>query len=180
MKNLRVSNRYAKALLGLAEENDISGRAFEDMKLVFSVLDGSKELQTVLKSPIIRIAKKINILNAIFENKLHPMSLHYLNIITRKRRAALIMGIAFEYLKLYRNSLDIESVTMITAGEITEELTSRAKEIALTLTPKANIEFNHVYDASLIGGFILKIGDLYYDASIKRKLANIQKQLLQS
>jgi F-type H+-transporting ATPase subunit delta len=180
VKNLRVSNRYAKALLGLAEENKFSEQAFQDMKLVYDTLESSKELQTVLKSPIIRIAKKINIINALFEDKLHPISLHYLNIITRKRRASLIMGIAFEYLNIYRTNLDVEIVTLITAGEINDDLILKAKKIALTLTPKANIEFKHQHDPSAIGGFILKIGDLLYDASVKRKLSTIKKRLLEN
>lgn len=179
MKNLRVSNRYAKALLGLAEENNFSEQAFKDMKLVYDSLESSKELQTVLKSPIIRIAKKMNILKALFGDRLHPVSMHYLNIITRKRRASLIMGIAFEYMNIYRDSLDIETVTLITAGEINDDLIARAKKIASTLTPRTNIEFKHVHDPSAIGGFILKIGDLLYDASVKRKLSTIKKRLLE-
>ncbi len=180
MKNLRVSNRYAKALLGLAEENDFSERAFEDMKLVYDSLESSKELQTTLKSPIVRVSKKLNILRAIFESHLHPISMHYLNIITRKRRASLIMGIAFEYLNIHRDQLDVEIVTLITAGDIDDELITRARAIASTITPRAHIEFNHVHDSSVVGGFILKIGDLLYDASVKRKLLTIKKHLLES
>jgi F-type H+-transporting ATPase subunit delta len=179
VKNLRVANRYAKALLGLAEENNFSDQAFHDMKLVYEALESSKELQTVLKSPIIRITRKLNILKAIFEGKLHPVSMHYLSIITRKKRASLIMGISYEFLNIHREKLDIEIVTLITAGEIDEELRIKAREIASGLTTKQNIEFNHVYDPAIIGGFVLKIGDLLYDASIKRKLSNIKKHLLE-
>lgn len=178
MKNLRVANRYAKALLGLAEENNFSKQAFEDMELVYNALQSSKELQTILKSPIVRVSKKLNILKAIFEDKVNPVSMHYLTIVTRKKRAALIQGIAYEFLKIHRNNLDIELVTLVTAGEIDKDLSAKAKEIALQLTPRANIEFNQVYDPSVIGGFILRIGDLQYDASVKRKLSNIKKHLL--
>jgi len=156
VKNLRVSNRYAKALLGLAEESNFLERAFQDMKLVYDSLESSKELQSLLKSPIVRISKKLNILKAIFESHLHPISMHYLNIITRKRRSALIMGIAFEYLNIYRNQLDVELVTLITAGDIDDELITRARAIASTITPKANIEFKHVHDPSAVGGLSLK------------------------
>ncbi len=178
MKNLRVANRYAKALLGIAEESNFSQQAFDDMELVYNAMQSSKELQTILKSPIVRVSKKLNILKAIFDQKVHPVTMHYLSIITRKKRAALIPGIAYEFLKIHRDSLDVEVVTLITAGEIDKELSSKAKEIASQLTPRANIEFNQVYDPSVIGGFILRVGDLQYDASVKRKLSNIKKRLL--
>jgi F-type H+-transporting ATPase subunit delta len=90
------------------------------------------------------------------------------------------MGIAFEYLNIYRSSIDVEIVTLITAGEINEELIVKAKKIASGLTPKKNIEFKHIHDPSVIGGFILKIGDLLYDASVKRKLFTIKKHLLEN
>jgi len=52
MKNLRVANRYAKALLGLAQEDNFQQQAFEDMKLIYQAFNESKELKTVLKSPL--------------------------------------------------------------------------------------------------------------------------------
>jgi F-type H+-transporting ATPase subunit delta len=179
VKNLRVSNRYAKALLGLAEENNFAERAFQDMELIFITFQESKELQTILKSPIVRISKKLNILNAVFGEKINPITLQYLNIITRKKRGSLIPGIAYEYLKLYRENLDLELVTLITAGEINDELAQKAYEIATSITPKANIEFRHIYNEDIIGGFILRVGDTQYDASVRRKLSNIKKRLLE-
>ncbi|MFN3556715.1 MAG: ATP synthase F1 subunit delta [Bacteroidales bacterium] len=180
MKNLRVANRYAKAFLGLAAENDFSERAFQDMKLVYEAFMQSKDLKTVLKSPIVRISRKLNIITAIFEQKLHPVSMHYLTIITRKKRAALIEGIAYEYLKIHRESLDIEKVTLVAAGPVEEAIYQQAHAIALKLTPKKNIEFHVIEDPRIIGGFVLRVGDLQYDASIKTKLAKIKKHLMES
>ena len=178
MKNLRVANRYAKALLGLAEDENFSEKAFEDMKLIFDVFEENRELQTILKSPIVRVAKKLNILNSIFCNHLHPITMHYLSIITRKKRAALIQGIAHEFLKIHRERQDVEVVTLITASKVDDKHTQAAKKIASSLTPRNNIEFNHVFDPAIIGGFILRIGDLQYDASVKKKLTVIKKHLL--
>lgn len=179
MKNLRVANRYAKALLGLAEENSFSGQAFDDMMLVFNTLESSKELQTILRSPIVRVGKKLNILKALFEGKIHPVSMHYLNVIARKKRASLIRGMAHEYMAIHRDNLDMDMATLITADEIDTMLQAKAKEIALKLSPKSKIEFVQVKDPGIIGGFVLRIGDLQYDASVKRKLAIMKKKLLE-
>lgn len=179
MKNLRVANRYAKALLGLAEDENFSEKAFEDMKLIFDVFEENRELQSILKSPIVRIAKKLNILNSIFSKHLHPVTMHYLSIIARKKRAALIQGIAHEFLKIHRERQDVEEVTLITASDVDIKHTQSAKRIAATLTPRSNIEFNHVFDPGIIGGFILRIGDLQYDASVKKKISVIKKHLLE-
>jgi F-type H+-transporting ATPase subunit delta len=177
MRNLRVANRYAKAFLGLAEENGLSDEAYEDMRLVYESFQSSTELKTLLKSPIVRTTKKLNVINAIFKGKINPLSLHYLNIITRKNRAGIIEGIAFEFLRIHRESLNIEQVRLITASEVDDIVEKKAFEVASKLTTK-NIEFQRVLDPELIGGFILQVGDLQYDASVKRKLARIKRQLI--
>lgn len=180
MKNLRVANRYAKALLGLAEESNMSDQTFEDMQLIFNALDQSKDLQTVLKSPIVRISKKLNIVKGVFETKISDLTLHYLSIITRKKRASLIMPISYEYLKIHRDNLDIELVTLITSSKEDQDLLDKAERIALEITSRSKIEFNHIVDPDIVGGFILKIGDMRYDASIKRKLSQIKRHLLEN
>jgi len=180
VKNLRVANRYAKALLGLAEENNFQKQAFEDMKLAYQVFELNKELEVLLKSPIVRVSKKLNILKSIFDGKIHPVTMLYMNLVTKKKRASLLKGIAFEYLNIHRDSMDVEMVTLITAGDIDDSLMSKAKTIAGSLTKRKNIEFDHIKDPGILGGFILKIGDIQYNASIKRKLSMIKKQLLES
>lgn len=176
MKNLRVANRYAKALLGLAQEQGLSEEAYADMKLVFDVFTQSKELIVVLKSPIVRESKKQNILSGIFEGKVHPVTMHYLSIIARKKRASLILGIAHEYLKIHKEAQNIETVTVTTAKGLTPELRQKVMAVAATLTPK-NIDFHEKLDPELIGGFLLNLGDLQYDASVKNKLSKLKKNL---
>ncbi len=180
MKNLRVANRYAKALLGLAEENNFQEQAFNDMKLAYQVFEINKELEVLLKSPIVRVSKKLTILNTIFDGKIHPVTLRYMNLVTKKKRASLLKGIAFEYLNIHRERMDVEMVMLVTAGEIDDSLMSKAQNIAKTLTKRKYIEFEHVTDPSILGGFILRIGDIQYNASIKRKLSMIKKQLLEN
>ncbi len=178
MKNLRVANRYAKAFYSIAEEQDFSLQAYEDMQLVYNVFSTTKELKIVLQNPIVRINKKLNILKGVFENKIHPVSLHYLTIVIRKKRAALIEGIAYEFLKVHKRSLNIATVTLITASEVKEDIHSKAMVIARNLTGMEKIEFHEKIQPEIIGGFVLMIGDLRYDASIKRKLAKIKNHLL--
>ncbi len=178
MKNLRVSNRYAKALWGLAKESDISQQAYDDMQLIYKSLSANKDLKTILSSPIVRISKKQNIIRTIFKDKVHPVTMQYLTIIVRKKRALLIEGIAFEYLKLHKQNLDIETVTLITAAGVDPDTEERARSIATNITSKSKIEFQSHLKPDIVGGFILRIGDLQYDASIKRKLSNIKRELL--
>ena len=174
-KNLRVARRYAKALLSLAQENDIMERANEDMKLVNAVFGMDKELKIILKSPIVREGKKQKILSRLFEDKVHPLIMHYMLIIARKRRAALLDGISQEFQLVYKNFLGIEPVQVITAAPLEDALREKVIAVARRMTTKT-IEFREEVNPSIIGGFILNLGDKQYDASVRRKLANLKHQ----
>ncbi len=175
-KNIRVSKRYAKALLSLAIENSILHEAYADMVLISKAFSCDKELKIVLKSPIIREGKKQNILSRIFEGKVHPLIMHYMKIIARKRRAALLEGISHQFINVYKAHLNIESVIVTTAFPIDQQLREKVLEVAIKLTPKT-IDFLEKVNPDLIGGFILDIGDRRYDASLKRKLSDFKRHL---
>jgi len=175
-KNLRVSKRYAKALLSLAIENNILDEAYQDMKLVKQVFSYDKELKIVLKSPIIREGKKQGILSRIFEGKVHPLIMHYMRIIARKRRASLLDGISSQFINVYKAHLNIEPVNVTTAFPVDHSLREKVLAVAHKLTTKT-IEFQEKVDPEIIGGFILDLGDRRYDASIKRKLSEFRKHL---
>lgn len=175
-KNLRVSKRYAKALLALAIENNILEEAYHDMKLISKAFSYDKELKIVLKSPIIRERKKQNILGRLFGEKVHPLILKYIQIIARKRRASLLDGISSQFINVYKAHLNIEPVRVTTAMAIDEPMREKVMAVARKLTPR-NIEFQEKVDPEIIGGFILDLGDRRYDASIKRKLSDMKKHL---
>lgn len=173
-KNLRVSKRYAKALLSLAIENNILEEAFFDMKLVNQAFSYDKELKIVLKSPIIREGKKQKILSRLFDGKVHPLIMSYMAIIARKRRASLLDGISSQFLNVYKAHLNIEPVRVTTATAINETLRKKVLMTAGRLTTKT-IEFEERVNPEIIGGFILDLSDRRYDASIKRKLSDMRK-----
>jgi F-type H+-transporting ATPase subunit delta len=174
--NFKVSKRYARALLALSQENDIMERAYEDMKLINSVLTSSKELQALLKSPVIREGKKQRVLKALFSDRLHSLIMTYMQIIVRKQRAALLSGISRSFLAVYKEAKGIELVRLTTAVPVDENIREKAMQAAMNLTT-LSIEFYETVDPSIIGGFILNLGDRQYDASIKSRLLSMRKHL---
>ncbi len=175
-REIRVARRYARALLALAEENNILERAYQDMKYIYSVFSLEKELKVVLNSPIVREKKKQRIISRLFEGKVHPVIHQYLQIIVRKRRSALLDGISEQFQHVYKEHLGIERVKVTTALPIDEPLREKVLSVVRKLTDK-EVEFHEEVNPRIIGGFILNLGEKQYDASIKRKLDDIRKHL---
>ena len=86
MHNIKVAKRYAKSLIDLAKETGVLDAVSADMKLLVSVCQSSKELTSLLGNPIINSDKKEAVLNAIFGDKIQPMTRSFFQILIRKGR----------------------------------------------------------------------------------------------
>ncbi len=168
--------RYARALLLLAEDNGMLEQSYADMKLVDVVLNGHKELSISLKSPVVRVGKKQNIIRRLFEGRIEPLILQFILIIVRKQRGNILGGTASAYREVYKRHLGIETVRIITAQPLDENLREEALAAAKKLTPY-NIEFEESIDPGIVGGFILFLGEKRYDTSVRNRLNQVKKHL---
>jgi len=171
-----LNNRYAKALLALAEDNNILERSYYDLKFVNEVFSLQKDLKILLKSPVVRIGQKQSVIRHMFENKLHPLILNYMLIIVRKQRGHLLEGISGAYLKVYKKYLGIETVRITTASPLDDKNREKALMAARELTPY-QVEFEENIDPDIIGGFVLDLGDKQYNASVQYRMARLRKHL---
>ncbi len=177
MQSSVLNKRYAKALLGLAEENNILERSYGDLQRVNAVFSAHKEIKVMMKSPVIRVAKKQAVLKHLFDNDIHPLIMAYLLIIVRKQRGHMIKGISNAYLRVYKQYLGIETVKITTAAPLDEALRQKALQAASELTPH-EIEFKEEVDPDIIGGFVLDLDDKQYNASVQYRFARIKKLLM--
>ncbi|MFM7859761.1 MAG: ATP synthase F1 subunit delta, partial [Flammeovirgaceae bacterium] len=97
MSHSRVASRYVKSLLSLAEEQKVLDQVHADMQLLDSVCKINRDFTLMLKSPIIKHDKKRDILEAIFKNKVHHLTMAIIDILTRKNREPLLPAIAAEF-----------------------------------------------------------------------------------
>ena len=163
-----ISKRYAQALFDLAIEMNKLERISEDMKLVSKVTNENPQLRRLLASPIISIGKKLIILKKIFEKHLDILSFRFIRLVTRKEREIYLQNITDNFDILYKKYKNILTVHLQTAYRIDEATISKLQIIAGQKV-KMNIEMIEKTDKSLIGGFIMNIGDYRYDASLKKK-----------
>ena len=176
MAELKVSRRYAKSLLGLAEESNLAKEVYKDMQMVASVCDNSRELSLLMANPIIHNYKKEAVLNQIFGSRVNKVTLEFMMLMIRKGRVGLIDDIAREYVSLYKAMNGIRIAHVTTAVPLDEQMRNAVLAIVRE-REGAKIELVEKVDPSLIGGFILRFNDVQYDSSVSRKLNDISRQL---
>lgn len=172
----RITVRYAKALLEISVSKDIASSVNDDMKMIMNMAD-LKDFKLFLENPSIQISRKNKVLNDIFKNKVNPLTLNFLLLLTKNKREIYLKSIARNFIHKYRQLFGITHVTLTTTVMPEEKFLN---EIEQSISKKFNtkVELTDIYDESLIGGFIIKIDDKQYDASVKNKLEKIKRELL--
>lgn len=175
----RAAIRYAKAVLDQANHANISEVVFGDMKSIQATLAGSKELRVVLQSPVVKAEDKKQALLQIFE-KNSEVTKALIQILTSNKRINLLGGVARAYVDLYNDSKGVKTATVITAVTLTPEIEAKVLSKLKEMTGSENITINNTIDEHIIGGFILRVGDLQYNASIANQLGNLKREFSKS
>jgi len=177
MSVVRIASRYAKSLLELAQEQGKLETVKEDIATFNKVLE-NRDFELLVKSPIIQAEKKRSIFKSIFEGKVDDLSAAFFDIIIRKGRESVLGEIAKSFEEQYRTSQNITRAKVTTASSMSASQLDRLKASLSDLDITGAVELETAEDPSLIGGFVLEVEDRLYDASVKNKLAELKKEIL--
>ncbi len=174
MSEFKVASRYAKSLIDLALEQGNLEVVKQDMEQFVATLRANGELQAVLKNPIMKQDKKRNILDALFGGKIHPSIVAFFHIMVRKGRSGILYATAREFIREYNEVKGIVYATVVSATKLSAaNLDGLRKVIASEIN--AEVVLRNTVDPTLIGGFVVNVGDKQIDASINGKLNKLKR-----
>ena len=175
MNGSRAAIRYAKAILSFALEQQKEVEVNDDMLLVANTIKDSKELQLLLNSPVLKSELKKSALKEIFASKTSLLTIGLINLLIDNKRLPILGEVAKKYNVIFDSLKGIEVAKVTTAIPLTEELNQQVLRKVIEITGKqATIE--SIINPDIIGGFILRIGDIQYDASVANKLQVLKRQ----
>ena len=175
MIGTRAALRYAKATLNLAKDKGLEKEVNEDMKLIQSTIEENSELEVMLKSPVIKAKAKRAVLTEIFEKKVNGITMGLLNLLIENKRPALLLLVAKEYIVIYDFLKGVEVAQITSAVPLTVELEKAILKRVQESVGK-EVTLNNIVDPSIIGGFVLRVGDKLYDSSISYRLEDLLSQ----
>ncbi len=175
MKNQRIAIRYAKALFLLSKEYKKTEEIKADMALILETADNTPDFKSFLVSPVIKEYKKNAAVKKIFENKISAITMKFISLVITKRRFNYIDYIAAQYLDLYRLDKGIKKAEIYTVVALNESNKTKIVDILKDFT-QSDIELINEVEKEIIGGFVLNINDIQYDASIRNKLNKLMKE----
>lgn len=177
MAETKISSRYALSFLRIAIDKNILENTASDMEMMLNAFEDSRELRRAIESPVIRSEVKETILSEIFSGKVDDESMKFIKFIVSKGRESLLPSIAKRYLELRDEHLGIVQASVFSAFELSGEQKNQLKKRFETSLGKKVI-FSYQIDNSLLGGFVAKLGDTIYDASVKHQLNLLKKHFV--
>ena len=173
-----IANRYAEALFQLSEEENITKEIYNELHDVVEVIKNNKELDNVLKSPLVAKNEKTQLIEALFNNKINNDLKNFLKILVEKGRISSLKSIELTFKELLNDKHNIIEGTVISAVALTAE---KVKELEETLSKKynKNVTLENEVDQSILGGVLVRLGNTQIDGSVKTRLNNIKDQLTQ-
>ena len=174
INSTKVAKRYTKALLDFAIEKKQEEELFQEVSSLVEVIHENPELRALLRSPIVKAEVKKNILQEIFSQRSSIMNIFF-NILFENKRVSDIYPIGREFIEQYNHYRQKITIYLTTAVEVSQHIKDQFIAKAKQLSRKSNVILESKIDKEIIGGFILRVDDLQYNASISSKLSTIQE-----
>jgi F-type H+-transporting ATPase subunit delta len=174
-----AARRYALALTQEATSLGQSAAVDADVVFLGETLDNSRELVLLFQSPVVSRDKKENILKALFADRVSPLTMRFLHLLVSKQREALIPAVVEAVRALRDTNTDTVEAVVRTAKPLTDGERDRLTS-SLQARAGQTVRLKVSVDPALIGGLVVRLGDVVYDRSVRHQLETLRDQLAQS
>lgn len=169
------SKRYAKALVSHSIDESNLDVMFDEINSLITILEESDDLKEFISNPTISRENKTNFLNELTGQSLPNVS-KLLNLLSLNNRVDMLLDVCKVFVQQYNTYNDIVDVTVTTPVKISENL-EKTIELYLSSIKAGKIKLTKKKDKDLIAGFTLDFDNTRLDASVKKRLEKMKKQL---
>jgi len=174
-----IARVYAASLVEIGREKNILPQLEEEVGFVSGLITGDRDFRQFITSPSFSIERKKDFIKKVFQGNLSDEFINFLYVLIDNERQSALPDIKDAITALIDDANNRLRVTIITpqgcdkatADKITSELKAKYKK---------EIILREVVKSEILGGIIIKIGDLVIDGSLAKDLKNINKNLITS
>ncbi len=180
MSDSAVADRYARAVFELGVETGQVERLTEDLKKAAEVVASSVELRAVLDNPLVDQNDRDAVLKELAVRLgLSELGTNSMRLLAQRRRLAVLPQIARRLGGLADEKAGVLRAQVVSAHALSDGLCEQLKQKLEQATNK-RVLLERQEDPSLVAGIVTRIGDNTIDGSLKGRLADLERQLLQA
>lgn len=179
MRRLTTALKYAKGLFLVGKELNRVSEFGQELSQIRDLLVSMPDVLSALQNPIYPPDLKMEILEEMLKHlKVDPEIERFLRLLVENRRIQFIKEIVEVYQELLDEELGIARGEVITAYPLSSEEVRELEE-ALGGYLKKKVILEPKVSEEIIGGVVIKIGDLIWDGSVKNQLEKVKKIILE-
>ncbi len=177
MRDETVARNYAETLFELASRNESIQEYGDALGMVAGLLEDDSRFRTFVETPRIDDETKKDVIRKVFHDKAPKQVINFVLITIDKRRQTLLREISAEYLLLLDDHLGREHVEVTVARPLDDTTENVVSERLSKMLGKQAIPHIRV-KPEILGGLIVRTGDMIYDGSVRRRLEDLRRRLL--
>jgi F-type H+-transporting ATPase subunit delta len=173
-----VARRYARALLELGLEQGAEDSYGEELRVLAELFEEQPMLRGLLTDPLVSEARREEVLGALVEAaQLSGPVTALLGEMLRHHRMGGLPEVAPAYARLLDEHRGIVEAGVVSAEELDPKQQDLLREKLEGLTSK-KVRLRATRDPELLGGLVVKIGDVVYDGSLRKRLDQARRELM--
>jgi F-type H+-transporting ATPase subunit delta len=166
---------YSRALFDVAKEQDILDEVHEQLGQFTDELDTNRDMQVFFFSPYFSSQEKKDGIGKLIEGA-DENFVRFLELLAERHRMPAIFRIRRAFDRLYAEERKLLPVTVTSAVELEEDT---VKEIGRKIEEQTGrkVQLSAKVDPDVIGGLVMRVGNVVMDASIRARLEKLRKQV---
>jgi F-type H+-transporting ATPase subunit delta len=170
-----IARPYAKAAFQYAQDAKAFADWSQGLRAAAEIV-ADPRVAALTKSPQTSQDDLVSIISDVAGDKLKPGMQNFVRVLAENHRLLLLPEIAAHYEELrsdVENTIDVEVVSAVALNSAQAEKLSQALSARL----KRKIRMQNSVDATLLGGAVVRAGDLVIDGSLKGRLQRLATEL---
>jgi len=173
-ESMHVGQVYAKALLAASEATgNVDEMVAQFDSFVHDVLDKQPILELALANPKLPADEKVRVLDKAFAQNMDSTLLKFLKVLAIRRRFGAVRSVFQSVSNLRDEAVGRLRILVTTAQPLDAEALESVK-MKLTGIFKTEVILNTKVDASVLGGLLIRVGDVVYDGSVDGQLKQLR------
>jgi len=173
-----IAQVYARSLFEVAQEQGKLDVVREELGQITEALEENAELRLFFYSPYFSTDEKREGLRSTVTDA-DPVMMNVLDILVENHRLPVLPRLRREYERRWREANNLLPVTVTSAVELDDAVVERIGDEIGRQTGRT-VELTREVDPSIVGGFVVRVGNAILDASIKNRLDNLRKQIVRA
>jgi F-type H+-transporting ATPase subunit delta len=170
-----IADVYARSLFDVACDHDSLDEVHEQLDEFADAVSENRDLQVFLFSPYFSAQEKRDSLGKLLEDANEHL-FRFLEMLAERHRMPVIFRIRQAFDDLWAEERRRLEVEITSAVELDDDVVGRVRERIEEETGQ-EVELESRVDPDVLGGIVLRVGNMVLDASVRARLERLRRQV---